>query len=103
MITQIFLPVKNKIYLCASKHRQLCDDVLGAGEYSHTQILDWLGENPDAVTVSDDPERTGLDADMMTVKPDMLSLCEIARGSLSMAVNPAGLKINYYRAPQGVN
>ena len=78
-------------------------NVLVPGEYSHAQILDWLGENPDAITISDDPERTGLDADMMTVKPDMLSLCEIARGSLSMAVNPAGLKINYYRAPQGAS
>ena len=80
-----------------------CDDVLDAGEYSHTQILDWLGENPDAVTISDDPERTGLDADMMTVKPDMLSLCEIACERPSMAVNPMCLAINYYRAPQGVN
>ncbi|MBQ7170218.1 MAG: tRNA (adenosine(37)-N6)-threonylcarbamoyltransferase complex dimerization subunit type 1 TsaB [Synergistaceae bacterium] len=80
-----------------------CSGVLIAGEYSHAQILDWLGKNPDAVTISDDPERTGLDAEMFTVKPDVLSLCEIAGGRLDSAIDPAGLKINYYRAPQGVS
>lgn len=80
-----------------------CDGVLDAGEYSHAQILDWLGKNPDAVTISDDPQRTALNADILTVKPDVLSLCEIARERFSMAVNPSGLRINYYRAPQGVS
>lgn len=80
-----------------------CEGSLMAGEYSHAQILDWLGENTDAFTVSDDPERTGLDADMMTVKPDMLSLCEIACASLNMAGSPMSMTISYYRAPQGAN
>ena len=80
-----------------------CDGFLEAGEYSHSKILSWLGENPDAVTISDDPERTGLDTEILRVRPDVLSLCEIARDNLSMAVNPAEMRINYYRAPQGVN
>ena len=80
-----------------------CDGFLEAGEYSHPQILEWLGENPDAVTISDDPERTGLDAEILRVRPDVLSLCEIARDRVDMAVNPSEMRINYYRAPQGVN
>ena len=80
-----------------------CEGFLKAGEYTHDSILSWLGENPDAVTISDDPERTALDAEILRVKPDVLSLCEIARDNLNTAVNPANLKISYYRAPQGVN
>lgn len=74
---------------------------LEAGEYSHDEVRDWLGKNSDAVTISDDPERTGLDVEIERVKPDILSLIEIARPD--MAVNPSELKICYYRAPQGVN
>lgn len=80
-----------------------CEGFLEAGEYSHDSILSWLAENPDAVTISDDPERTALDAEILRVKPDVVSLCEIARDNVNMAVNPASLKICYYRAPQGVN
>ena len=80
-----------------------CEGSLMAGEYSHAEILDWLGKNPDAVTISDDPERTALAAEILTVKPDVLSLCEIARVNVNMAAAPSNLRINYYRAPQGVN
>ena len=80
-----------------------CDGFLEAGEYSHAQILSWLGENPDASVISDDPERTALDAEIARVKPDVVSLCEIARDKMNAAVSPASLRINYYRAPQGVN
>ena len=80
-----------------------CEGFLEAGEYSHDSILSWLNENHDAVTISDDPERTAVDAEILRVKPDVISLCEIARDNLNMAVNPANLKISYYRAPQGVN
>ncbi len=80
-----------------------CEGFLNAGEYSHESIRSWLCENPDAVTISDDPERTALDAEILRVKPDVISLCEIARDNMSMAVNPESLKICYYRAPQGVN
>ena len=80
-----------------------CGGFLEAGEYSHESILNWLRENPDAVTISDDPERTGLDAEMTRVKPDVLSLCEIAQNKIDSSVSPSSLKICYYRAPQGVN
>ena len=77
-----------------------CDGFLEAGEYSHDDIRDWLSENSDAVVISDDPERTGIELEIERVKPDILSLIEIARPD--MAVNPSELKICYYRAPQGV-
>ncbi len=80
-----------------------CEGFLNAGEYSHDLIRSWLCENPDAVTISDDPERTALDAEIFRVKPDVTDLCEIASDNLNMAVAPASLKIFYYRAPQGVN
>ena len=80
-----------------------CEGFLKAGEYSHESVLSWLGENPDAVTISDDPERAALDAEILRVKPDVTDLCEIARCNLNMSVSPGSLKICYYRAPQGVN
>ena len=81
-----------------------CSGSLEAGEYSHAQILSWLGDNPDAVIISDDPDRTGLhDLDIKMVKPDMISLCETARKNIHLAVSPMELKILYYRAPQGMN
>lgn len=79
-----------------------CKGFLEAGEYSHDSILSWLRENHNAVTISDDPERTALDAEILRVKPDVISLCEIARDNINMAVAPESLRICYYRAPQGV-
>lgn len=80
-----------------------CKNSLKAGEYSHSEIFDWLNTHKDTVIISDDPERTGLDAEILRVKPDILSLCELSAKNISMAVIPYSLKINYYRAPQGVN
>ena len=79
-----------------------CEGFLEPGEYPHDSILSWLAENPDAVTISDDPGRTALDAEILQVKPDVVSLCEIARDNINMAVTPESLRICYYRAPQGV-
>ena len=78
-----------------------CGGFLEAGEYSHAQILSWLNDHPDAVIISDDPERTALNAEISQVRPDVISLCEIACDNLNMAVNPEKLRITYYRAPQG--
>ncbi|MBQ4430799.1 MAG: tRNA (adenosine(37)-N6)-threonylcarbamoyltransferase complex dimerization subunit type 1 TsaB [Synergistaceae bacterium] len=80
-----------------------CSGFLDAGEYSHGQILSWLNENPDAVIISDDPERTALDAEISQVRPDAISLCEIAGMNTNCAVDPEKLRITYFRAPQGAN
>lgn len=81
-----------------------CDGFLEAGEYSHAQILSWLNDNPDAVIISDDPERTALhNTNITQVRPDMNSLCELAKSKIKSAINPMELKILYYRAPQGVS
>lgn len=80
-----------------------CNGFLEAGEYSHESVLEWLKKNPDAYVISDDPERTGLDVEITGVKPDVLSLCEIAQAKTDSSVSPSSLKICYYRAPQGVN
>ncbi len=81
-----------------------CKGFLEAGEYSHDDILLWLNNNPDAKIISDDPERISLsELAIMKVKPDMHSLCEIAREKMNSAISPMNLKISYYRAPQGVN
>ena len=82
-------------------------EFLPEGEYSHTQITSWLKENPDSKIISDDPDKINLDVDMLRVKPDVISLCRIARKKVNQGVNlsvsPLDLKILYYRAPQGVN
>ena len=76
---------------------------LDAGEYSHEFIREWLEKNPDAKIISDDPERIGLnELKISQAKPDLTSLCEIAKNNLQRAINPMELKISYYRAPQGV-
>ena len=76
---------------------------LEAGEYSHEFIKSWLEKNPDAEIISDDPERINLsELKISQVKPDLVSLCEIAKNNLQRAVNPMELKISYYRAPQGM-
>lgn len=80
-----------------------CKDFLDEGEYSHSQIISWLNENPDSRIISDDPEKINLDVNMLRVKPDVKSLCKIARERVNLAVSPLELKILYYRAPQGVN
>ena len=77
-----------------------CAGFLDAGEYSVEAVRSWLSENPDAVAVSDDPERAGIPA--VKVRPSVEALCELAKNRTAFAVNPAELRINYYRAPQGV-
>lgn len=79
-----------------------CKNSLPEGEYSHGQIISWLGENPDAKIISDDPDKLSLDLDILRVKPDVKSLCKIAGERVNFAVSPLELKISYYRAPQGV-
>ena len=75
---------------------------LEAGEYSHEFIKSWIEKNPDAEIISDDPERINLsELKISQVKPDLVSLCEIAKNNLQRAVSPMELKISYYRAPQG--
>ncbi|MBR2209798.1 MAG: tRNA (adenosine(37)-N6)-threonylcarbamoyltransferase complex dimerization subunit type 1 TsaB [Synergistaceae bacterium] len=77
-------------------------NLLDAGEYSHEFIKEWLGRNPDAKIISDDPERLELnELKILQVKPDLISLCETAKNNLQQAINPLELKISYYRAPQG--
>ena len=77
-----------------------CDGCLDAGEYELDEIHEWLKSNSDAVIISDDPERAGVNA--MHVKPDMKSLCELAISRIETAISPLELKVSYYRAPQGV-
>ena len=75
---------------------------LEAGEYSHEFIKSWLEKNSDAEIISDDPERIAMPEIKITqVKPNLISLCNIAKENLSRAVSPMELKISYYRAPQG--
>ena len=77
---------------------------LEAGEYSHEFIKSWLAENPDAKIISDDPERIEMpELEITQVKPNLISLCKIAKKNLSRAVSPMELKISYYRAPQGAS
>ena len=82
-----------------------CKNFLTEGEYSHSQIISWLKENPDSKIISDDPEKINLslDVNISRVRPDVISLCKIAREKINLAVSPLELKILYYRAPQGVN
>ena len=80
-----------------------CKNFLTEGEYSHPQIISWLKDNPDAKIISDDPDKINLDINISRVKPDVISLCKIARENINLAVSPLELKILYYRAPQGVN
>ncbi|MBQ9904141.1 MAG: tRNA (adenosine(37)-N6)-threonylcarbamoyltransferase complex dimerization subunit type 1 TsaB [Synergistaceae bacterium] len=98
-----FVPPLTLIYAGHGYVYAECENSLKAGEYSHSEILDWLNVHPDTAIISDDPERTGLDVEIMRVKPDMLALCELSAKNINMAVSPSNLKINYYRAPQGVN
>ena len=78
-----------------------CDKFLEAGEYKLDEISEWLTRNPDAQIISDDPIRAEVNA--VQVRPNVESLCEIARERLDSAISPQELRINYYRAPQGVN
>ena len=81
-----------------------CKNFLDSGEYSHEQIKSWLVNNPDTHIISDDFTRIGLEnLEVETVKPDIKSLCVLACEKINFAVSPMGLKILYYRAPQGVN
>ena len=78
-----------------------CKGLLEPGEYTLDAVRSWLNENPDALVVSDDPERAGLDA--QKVRPSLEALCALAQKRLEHAISPLELKIAYYRAPQGVN
>ena len=78
-----------------------CKGFLQAGEYPLEAVNEWLRNNPDALTVSDDPERAGLEA--VKVRPSLEALCQLAGRKIDCAVSPMELKISYYRAPQGMN
>ncbi|MBQ3653290.1 MAG: tRNA (adenosine(37)-N6)-threonylcarbamoyltransferase complex dimerization subunit type 1 TsaB [Synergistaceae bacterium] len=81
-----------------------CEGFLEAGEYTLDEIHEWLTKNPDAVIISDDPQRTALQGvQILTVKPDVRTLCELAKNRTQFAISPMELKISYFRAPQGVN
>ena len=75
-----------------------CKNFLEAGEYSHEFIKSWLKNNPDAEIISDDPERTGLELKITQIKPNLLSLYDIANENFNRAVKPENLKISYYRS-----
>ena len=75
-----------------------CKNFLVPGEYSHEFIKSWLEKNSDSKIISDDPERTELELKITKVKPDLLSLCEIARENINRAIKPENLKISYYRS-----
>ena len=74
---------------------------LAAGEYTLYEVREWLAENPDALAISDDPERSGI-SEAVRVRPSVTALCELASDRLDEAISPLELKISYYRAPQGV-
>ena len=78
-----------------------CNGFLEAGEYTLDEVREWLAKNPDAIAISDDPERSGL-TEAVRVRPSVTALCELAKNSLDSAISPLELKISYYRAPQGV-
>lgn len=78
-----------------------CENFLEAGEYSLDAVKSWLGENPDSIAISDDPERACLDS--QRVRPSIEALCRLANRRLESAISPMELRIEYYRAPQGVN
>ena len=78
-----------------------CEGFLDAGEYTLEEVAEWRKANPDALAVSDDPERAGLEA--VKVRPSIEALCELAGKRIDCAASPLELKINYFRAPQGAN
>ena len=78
-----------------------CEGFLEAGEYTLGDVHAWLAENPDALVISDDPERAGLNA--QRVRPSLEALCALAEKRIEQAISPLELNIAYYRAPQGVN
>ena len=78
-----------------------CRDFLEAGEYPVEAVKSWIADNPDAVAISDDPDRAGIEA--LSVRPRIGALCGLASNRLEAALSPLELKIAYYRAPQGVN
>ena len=80
-------------------------NLLEPGEYSHEFIIEWLEKNQDSKIISDDPGKLELKLDnikISQVKPDLISLCGIAKNNLQRATSPMELKILYYRAPQGL-
>ena len=79
-----------------------CRDFLNAGEYTLDEVREWLAKNPDALIISDDPERSGI-SEAVRVRPSVTALCELAKNRIDSAISPLELKISYYRAPQGVN
>lgn len=78
-----------------------CSGLLEAGEYTLEALSDWRKLHPDVAAVSDDPERAGVEA--LKVIPDVKALCGLAKLRVNYAVEAQALKVNYYRAPQGVN
>ena len=79
-----------------------CAGCLEAGEYPVEAVRSWLAQNSDAAAISDDPQRAGIDA--LSVRPRIEALCGLAcrRQESATAKSPLELKIEYYRAPQGV-
>ena len=76
------------------------DGLLEAGEYTLEELHEWQKANPDVAAISDDPERAEVSA--LKVTPDVRVLCELAGLRTEQAISPLELRVNYYRAPQGV-
>ena len=78
------------------------EGIVAAGEYSLEELDERIKANPDAIVISDDPERAGVKGYSAQVKPEVSALCELACLRTQEAVNPLELKVSYFRAPQGV-
>lgn len=75
-----------------------CENFLPEGEYSHEAIKNWLAENPDAEIFSSEELEVKYEGLKIT-RPDLFSLCRLAKENISKAVSPLELRISYYRNP----
>lgn len=75
------------------------------GEYGGEVLNAWMKEHRDAVAVSDDPgrasEAAGLDFTVLTARPDVGRVAEIAWLRRGSAVPAMAVRTVYCRAPQG--